>query len=299
MLRLCNILETITELKEKTGNEMNEKVSPAGAEDEISPRKRPFWVVSLLGLAAGAGGGLLGVGGGIVMIPILTLWGNTQKCAQGTSLLVITLIAPIAIFRYAVHGNVDFHFSIPLAIGGLIGGEIGSRIALRFSNKFLGKAFAVLLILVALKMLFLPEPKQVEIVALGIRDLVRAGALGIGAGLAAGFFGVGGGIVFVPIGVLAGGLTQVVAQGSSWTAILPTSAICANRYRLKGEVAWRLVWWLALGAAIGVVFGSDIAAVLPSMYLQKAFALYLLYTGVSKLMLKKKAGVKSAMCNKD
>ena len=262
------------------------RASDQKPESAFRPNPRPFWLVSLLGLAAGAGGGLLGVGGGIIMIPVLTMWGYTQKCAQGTSLAVIAIIAPIAIFRYAIHGNVDFLFAIPLAIGGLVGGEIGSRIALRFSNKILGRAFSVLLILVALKMLFLGDPEQASNATLGIMDFVKAGALGITAGLAAGFFGVGGGIVFVPIGVLFGGLSQVVAQGSSWTAIFPTSIISGNSYRRKGELEWSLIKWLGLGAAIGVIFGADIAALLPSKYLQIAFALYLLYTGVSKLARK-------------
>jgi uncharacterized protein len=266
------------------------KVSPPDLDpvQHSQPKRRPLWAVSLLGLAAGAGGGLLGVGGGIIMIPVLTMWGYTQKCAQGTSLMVIGIIAPIAILRYAIHGNVDFRFAIPLAIGGLIGGEVGSRIALKVSNKALGRAFAVLLVLIALKMIFWPNPASTAHVSLSILELSKAGLLGILAGLAAGFFGVGGGIVFVPIGVLLGGLTQVVAQGSSWTAILPTSIISGNRYRIGGELAGSLVLWLALGAAIGVIFGADIAAVVPSRQLQIIFALYLLYTGINKLLPRRK-----------
>jgi len=247
-------------------------------------RPRPCWQVILLGLAAGAGGGLLGVGGGIIMIPIMTMWGSTQKTAQGTSLVVIAAIAPLAILTYALLGNVDFRFAVPLAIGGLIGGEIGARIALRFSNKALGRAFSILLILVALRMLLYKLPVETEVRELLLSGLVEAGLLGIPAGLAAGFFGVGGGIVFVPIGVLLAGLSQVVAQGSSYVAILPTSILCANRYRLEGEVAWDLVRWLVPGALVGVVIGANWADILPAKQLQIVFALYLLYTGISRLL---------------
>jgi hypothetical protein len=235
-------------------------------------------------LAAGAGGGLLGVGGGIIMIPIMTMWGSTQKTAQGTSLVVIAAIAPLAILTYALLENVDFRFAVPLAIGGLIGGEIGARIALRFSNKALGRAFSVLLILVALRMLLYRLPVETEVHELLLSGLVEAGLLGILAGLAAGFFGVGGGIVFVPIGVLLAGLSQVVAQGSSYVAILPTSILCANRYRLGGEVAWDMVRWLVPGALVGVVIGANWADILPAKQLRTVFALYLLYTGISRLL---------------
>ena len=132
---------------------LTELSSESECSAKVAPGNQPWWLVIFLGLAAGAGGGLLGVGGGIIMIPVLTKWGFWQKCAQGTSLAVIMAIAPVAIYMYAFLGNADFRFAVPLAIGGLIGGEIGSRGALRFSNRMLGIAFSVLIILVAAKML--------------------------------------------------------------------------------------------------------------------------------------------------
>jgi hypothetical protein len=218
------------------------------------------------------------------MVPIMTMWGYSQKMSQGTSLVVITAIAPLAIVMYAVFGNVDFGFAIPLAIGGLIGGEIGSRIACRMSNRNLAIAFSILLVLVALRMLFLKIPEQVDVPQLTMWGFAGAGCLGILAGLAAGFFGVGGGIVFVPIGVLLAGLPQVVAQGSSWTAILPTSFFSAHAYHREKEIAAELLKWLIPGALAGVVLGAKGADFLPGRILQEIFALYLLYTGISRLL---------------
>lgn len=247
-------------------------------------KSRPVWQLLLLGFAAGAGGGLLGVGGGIIMIPVMTLWGLTQKCAQGTSLAVMAAAAPLAIFSYYSFGNVDFNFALPLAIGGLIGGEIGSRIACRLSNKALSNAFSVVLILVALRMILLKAPDPSTIHTIGNWDFIKGGFLGIFAGLAAGFFGVGGGIIFVPVGVLLVGLSQQVAQGSSWTAIFPTSVLCASAYRKQGELAADLARWLIPGALLGVLAGSKIADIFPSRELQIVFAIYLAYTGVSRLI---------------
>jgi len=230
------------------------------------------------------------------MVPIMTMWGYTQKTSQGTSLAVIASIAPLSIALYAVLGNVDFSFAIPLARGGLIGGEIGSRIACRCSNRLLTNAFSVLLILVALRMLFLDLPEHVDVGHLTLLGFAEAGLMGILAGLAAGFFGVGGGIVFVPIGVLFAGLTQVVAQGSSWTAILPTSLISAYAYHREREIAWRLLKWLILGALVGVVIGAIGADYLPGRVLRVIFALYLLYTGITRLV--KNECYRSPTCDK-
>ena len=82
-----------------------------------------------------------------------------------------------------------------------------------------------------------------------MKELIEAGLLGILAGLAAGFFGVGGGIVFVPIGSACRRTYAAGGSGSSWTAILPTSALCANRYRIGKEVAWNLAEMAHSGSA--------------------------------------------------
>lgn len=267
--------------------EADEKsISAADSEDRAlhECKPRPFWQLLTLGAAAGAGGGLLGVGGGIIMIPVMTLWGYSQKCAQGTSLAVISAIAPLAIFTYARLGNVDWGFAVPLALGGLIGAEIGTRIALRQSNRTLSSAFSVLLILVALRLLFFRLPEASAIHSIGIVGLTEAGLLGVVAGAAAGFFGVGGGIVFVPTGVLLAGLSQVVAQGSSYVAILPTALLCAYRYNQGRELGWHVVKWLVPGALAGVVVGAVWADLLPGAQLKTIFALYLLYTGIQRLL---------------
>ena len=250
----------------------------------LFPAPKPWWLVFLLGVAAGAGGGLLGVGGGIIMVPILTLWGYSQKTAQGTSLVVIAAIAPVAIFSYFGFGNIVFALAVPLAIGGLIGGEIGSAIALRISNRALSHAFSILLVIVALRMLFLKFSEGGGVDGFTLLKLTEAGILGIFGGLAAGFFGVGGGIVYVPIGVLFMGLTQASAQGSSFAAIFPTALLCAWRYWQSKEISSALVKWLVPGAVGGVILGAFLADVVPAKELRIIFALYLIYTGASRFL---------------
>ena len=251
-------------------------------------RPHPWWQVVLLGLASGSAGGLIGVGGGIVMVPVLTLWGMGQKRAQGTSLAVIVAIVPLAVASYYVLGNVDFRFALPLALGGAIGGWLGSHLAQRFSNRALGRFFGAFLVLVALRMLFISKlaPGQTEwqLTACG---LLEAGLFGLLAGAVAGFFGVGGGIVFVPTGVLLAGLTQAVSQGSSFTAMLPTALAGTLAYKEKHEIAWDLLRWLVPSAWIGVMLGSFGADVIPGPQLRVVFACFLLYTGARRVLGKR------------
>lgn len=247
-------------------------------------RPRPWWQIILLGLAAGSAGGLIGVGGGIVMVPVLTLWGLGQKRAQGTSLAVIVAIVPVAIASYYLLGNIDFRFALPLALGGAVGGWFGSHLAQRFSNQVLSRFFGAFLVLVALRMLFMTGlaagEAECDLMAL---ELLKAGLLGLLAGAVAGFFGVGGGIVFVPTGVLLAGLAQAVAQGSSFTAMLPTTLAGTLAYKEKREIAWELVWWLIPAALVGVAIGSYCADIVPGPQLRVVFACFLLYTGARRV----------------
>ncbi|HLZ14151.1 MAG TPA: TSUP family transporter [Candidatus Acidoferrum sp.] len=109
-------------------------------------------VVLLIGLCAGILVGLLGIGGGVVLVPALVhLLHLDQHAAQGTSLFV--LLPPIglgALLEYRKKGAVDFHAGIYCAAGMLLGGYLGGRIAVPMSSFLLTQFFGVFLMLSAL-----------------------------------------------------------------------------------------------------------------------------------------------------
>ena len=119
-------------------------------------------IIIMVGLAAGMLSGLVGVGGGIIIVPALVYFiGFSQKTAQGTSLALIML--PVGIFgvmQYYKQGHVDYKIVGLLAIGFLAGSFSGSKLALSISQETLKKVFAVLMIIIAIKMLFLDKPKK-------------------------------------------------------------------------------------------------------------------------------------------
>ena len=110
----------------------------------------------LLGLIIGVISGLVGLGGGAILIPALVyIYGMTQHKAQGTSLA--TLLLPIGIFafwKYWKAGDVDVRMAVLVAIGFALGGWIGGAWAVHLSGLTLRRGFAVLLIVVAIRMLF-------------------------------------------------------------------------------------------------------------------------------------------------
>jgi uncharacterized membrane protein YfcA len=109
----------------------------------------------LVGLAAGLASGLLGVGGGIVMVPLLGLsLGFAQRRAHATSLAAIVPIATVAVIPFAVAGHVDYGIAGCLAAGGLIGAPIGARTLGRSDEGLLKIMFGVLMIAVAVELLW-------------------------------------------------------------------------------------------------------------------------------------------------
>ena len=113
-------------------------------------------IVAIIGVVAGLLGGMLGLGGAIIIIPALViLLDYSQQLAQGTTLLMLVMpVGALAAWQYYKAGNVDVKTSIILGIAFFISGFAGAKIANLIPNEILKKAFAVLLLLIAVKMLF-------------------------------------------------------------------------------------------------------------------------------------------------
>lgn len=121
-------------------------------------------IIILVGIAAGMLSGLVGVGGGIIIVPALVYFiGFSQKTAQGTSLALIMLpVGILGVLQYYKQGHIDWKIVGLLAVGFVAGSFFGSKLALSISQETLKKVFAVLMIIIAIKMLFLDKPKKTD-----------------------------------------------------------------------------------------------------------------------------------------
>ena len=117
--------------------------------------------VVLIGIIAGMLSGLVGIGGGLVIVPALVYFlGMSQHSAQGTSLALILLpVGILAVLSYYKQGHIDMKIVGLLAIGFVVGSYFGSKIALGLPQETIRKIFAVLMILVAVKMIFFDSRK--------------------------------------------------------------------------------------------------------------------------------------------
>lgn len=107
-----------------------------------------------IGIVAGMLSGLVGIGGGIVMVPLLLLLGFSQHQAQGTSLAVLVVpVTAAAVYNYYKEGYIDWRYAAIIAIFFVVGGYFGSKLAVNIDQKMLKKIFGGILLIVAGKMI--------------------------------------------------------------------------------------------------------------------------------------------------
>lgn len=115
-----------------------------------------IFIYVTLGLIAGTLSGLIGIGGGVIIIPALVLlFGLSQHEAQGTTLaLMVPPVGILAAWTYYKQGYVDLQMAAFICIGFLIGGLFGAKIATSISSTLLQKIFGISLFLISIKMMF-------------------------------------------------------------------------------------------------------------------------------------------------
>jgi hypothetical protein len=246
------------------------------------PSFDPFHLLGLLALGAGLGftGGMFGIGGGIVAIPILTLgFGINQATAQGTALVMMVPNLLVAWWRFARHNPVPWSEAIGVAIAGTVTTWATARLADRLDQAALRSLFAVFLLFVAYRMIK---------TSADLNPAVRNGPLnrrlvplvGIVGGSAMGLLGIGGGLVAIPFFSRLFGLNQRVAQSLSLALVAPSSIIALGTYAGHGRVDWTLGLCLAVGGVGTVAAGVELAHRLPERKLRAWFGVMVGLTGV-------------------
>ena len=237
-------------------------------------------LVLALGLAVGVLVGLLGIGGGVLLVPAMVyLLHFDQHLAQGTSLFI--LLPPTglgALRQYWRAGQVDLRAGICCAIGFLLGGYVGGRVAVPMSSNSLRAIFAFFLLLSAVLLLgktrgsSSPEPPPRS----HSESPFRALAILLSAafcGVAAGMVGIGGGVLIVPLLALLFGFDQHRAQGTSLIALIPPTGLLAFlEYAKGGYVSWRTGLLLIPGVFLGGILGGQIARRLDPIFMRQLFA---------------------------
>ncbi len=244
----------------------------------LKPRsdERPAALVLAIGLAGGLLSGLVGVGGGIVMVPLMiALLGMTQHRAHGTSLASIVPTAFGATIPYAIANPIDWLVVVGLAVPAVAFAIVGARLTAHINARVLRRLFALLLLFTAVRLFFsVQNASMLELD--GTALIVAAVITGMFTGLVSGTMGLGGGVVMVPVMVILMGIPQHLAQGISLAAIVPTAAAGTVQHVRMGNVDLRRAVLIAASGAAGGVVAAQFAQGLPGEALRVLFAVFAL-----------------------
>jgi len=261
----------------------------------------------LLGVFSGFLGGLLGVGGGIIVVPILILVFDLRaQQAVGTSLVMIIFTALSATFAYSRQKRLDWRVGIMGALVTVPGAAIGAYMTSYFSSTGLTIIFAVFLFFISAYMFRRSyttthhdakaqmNNKTKTAGRIWKRRLIDAYgnifqydaniytglALLFFGGLASGFFGIGGGLIVVPILASIVGLPMHIAIATSMLTMIFTSISGVTTHIMLGHVLFEYAAPIVVGIVIGAQLGARTAKRLRSVSLERVFAILVFVMGI-------------------
>jgi uncharacterized membrane protein YfcA len=242
------------------------------------------WVLATLsGLLAGTLSGVFGIGGGVVLVPLLALiLGLGQHDAQGVTLAILLLpVGLAAVLEYHRSGRVRWGLVLPLVAGFLAGVWVGSEAATAVPERPLRLGFVLFLVVVAARNWLAagrlddpegraPSPRRWR------AQLLHALWIGALGGASSGLLGIGGAVLMIPLLVAVLGLTQHEAQGTSLAVMLPPVGLPGVLVyaSAQGGLPWLVVGCVATGFLVGGALGARAVRRVAGPALIRSFAVF-------------------------
>ena len=234
----------------------------------------------LLGTSTGLVSGIFGVGGGLLLVPALTLWDIPLAQATATSLVGVLLSAISGSVQNWWTGQLNLRAALQLALFGIPAAQLGAWSGSRLPDAWLTPSFAVLLLVTIFfinlqqKVVLEPplEPEKSES-STAIKSVARIGLI---AGVISGLFGIGGGIIMVPLQMLLMAQPIKAAVANSLGAMVAIAASGLSQHAWRGDVLWISGLCLGAGGVLGAQIGTRLLPVLPEKLVNQLFKLLLL-----------------------
>jgi len=239
------------------------------------------------GLLAGIFSALLGIGGGLVTIPLLTfLLGFSQKQAYGTSLAAIIISGATGAFAYHTYGTINYTMAGIITVTAIAASLKGVKYCNSQPEWKLKKLFGGFLLLSVL--LLLSKPYLFTII--GAPGTIEGFLVLLGIGLISGFLsgllGVGSGGIMVAGMVAFMGMSQVAAQGTALLIMVPTGIVGAYAHWRAGNIVVRVVARLMPGIFVGSYLGAALAHTISETTLLICFSFTLTTMAIRYLLAK-------------
>lgn len=240
-----------------------------------------FIIMLALALVVGISLGLMGGGGSILTVPILTyVVGMEPKDAIASSLFIVGVTSIGGLISHARGGRVRWKMGVIFGVAGMVGAFLGGLLGGYIPGVVLMILFAIMMVATAIAMIKgrknsgasdVPQERK-----LPLFRIILDGAV---VGLATGLVGAGGGFLIVPALNLLGGLPMAVAVGTSLLVIVLKSFAGFAGYWNSVAIDWTIVLSFSAAALIGSFFGAKIAGKIPEKQLRKGFGIFVLVMG--------------------
>ncbi len=245
------------------------------------------------GAAAGVFGSLLGLGGGILIVPLLTLgFGLPLREAVGVSLIAVIVTSGAAAAVYLERRVADLRLGMTLELFTAAGALLGAMIAFLVEERLLAALFAGLLVYSATSM-WRAGRRQVGApdgdTGYVARNRGRGAVASVGAGVVSALLGIGGGLIKVPVMHVVMGVPLRVATATSNLMIGVTASAGAIVYLARDGIDPYVAGPVAVGVFVGASIGSRVAHRVPLPQLRILFVAVLLYSAV--LMIRRALGI--------
>jgi uncharacterized membrane protein YfcA len=249
----------------------------------------PFILLLIaLGVIAGTFGALLGLGGGVILVPVLVLMGFPIQTSVAAGLMCVIATSSAAASVYVRRRWVDIRLSLLLELGTVAGAVTGALVVTLLAAAFLKGLFGVFLLYGAALMWRRPPKAEEEVTDVVPDYQVRNHPLGVGvcylAGNVSGLLGIGGGPIQVPLMYLGMGVPLKVAAANSNFIMGVTAAAGALLYYGRGDLVVALTAPLVLGVLVGAQLGSRLARRVRSRVVQLLLILVLVFLALLMLV---------------
>ena len=225
-----------------------------------------LWMI-LLGFVAGILGSMIGLGGGIIVVPVLTFLGFPPTAAASNSLFAALSNATASTISYSRQKRIEFSLGIKLGLLTIPGTILGAVI----SNDVAPDIFKILfgfVLIASAGYIFLRKKIETKEKTLSKQMAVFAVGASFFAGMISSFFGIGGGIIFVPLMVVGMGMTMKKAAPTSQLILLFASLSGVIVHSILGHPDFLQAGLLAIGSFIGGLVGARLSLDVKERYLQ-------------------------------
>ena len=225
-----------------------------------------LWLI-LLGFAGGILGSMIGLGGGIIVVPVLTFLGFSPTAAASNSLFAAFSNAVASTISYHRQKRIEYSLGLKLGLLSIPGTVLGAVISSDVAPEIFKVLFGLVLIASA-AYIFLRRNLESKQKTISKQMMVFAIGASFFAGIISSFFGIGGGIVFVPLMVAGMGMAMKRAAPTSQLILLFASLSGVITHSLLGHPDFTQAGFLAIGSFAGGLVGARLSIDIKERYLQ-------------------------------